>query len=330
MANENKKDFNVMLHDNKDMPKFQTITDQKSIEKYGGSKMYFAPPIDYDKVMKKIPYGKVITVGKIREYFAELNGADFTEPITAGVFVSIVAWASYQRSEDETPYWRTLKANGELNEKYPNGIEAQKEKLEAEGHTILQKGRKNIRYYVKDYEKFLFENAKLPGKRHHILSSLPLCTMSEELLKEILQQNKISTEDAANIFHFVTMQKEIYEQMLYSGPLQDDVPELTREEFEQYPMVLSLSGLFFESDIFYTYEQYLQHLSQTKDYAKEHENYSVTVTHQLPFRNIQIIILEGEWVMVSKNKFPAIHFVIHHPKMCHALENMIVPVMEEE
>ncbi len=91
MANEDKKDFNAMLHDKKDMPKIQIITDQKSIEKYGGSKMYFAPPIDYDKVMKKIPYGKVITVGKIREYFAELNGADFTEPITAGVFVSIVA-----------------------------------------------------------------------------------------------------------------------------------------------------------------------------------------------------------------------------------------------
>ena len=157
MANENKKDFNAMLHDSKDMPKFQIITDQKSIEKYGGNKMYFAPPIDYDNVMRKIPYGKVITVGKIREYFAELNGADFTEPITAGIFVSIAAWASYQRSEDKTPYWRTLKANGELNEKYPNGIEAQKEKLEAEGHIILQKGRKNIRYYVKDYEKFLFD-----------------------------------------------------------------------------------------------------------------------------------------------------------------------------
>ena len=113
-----KKDFNAMLHDNKDMPKFQIITDQKSIEKYGGSKMYFAPPIDYDKVMKKVPYGKVITVGEIRKYFAKLSGADFTEPITAGIFVSIVAWASYQRSEDETPYWRTLKANGELNPKY--------------------------------------------------------------------------------------------------------------------------------------------------------------------------------------------------------------------
>ena len=119
--------------------------------------MYFAPPIDYDKVMKRIPYGKLMTVGKIREYFAEQNHADFTEPITAGIFVSIAAWASAQRTEDETPYWRTLKAKGELNAKYPGGIEAQKEKLEAEGHTIIQKGRKNIRYYVEDYEKALFD-----------------------------------------------------------------------------------------------------------------------------------------------------------------------------
>ena len=156
MANEDKKDFNAMLHNSKDMPKIQTITDANSIEKYGGSRMYFAPPIDYDKVMKQVPYGKVITIGKIREYFAKVNGADFTDPITAGIFASIVAWASYQRTDDETPYWRTLKADGELNAKYPGGVGAQKKKLEEEGHTIIQKGRKNIRYYVKDYEDVLF------------------------------------------------------------------------------------------------------------------------------------------------------------------------------
>lgn len=157
MANEEKKDFNAMLHDSKDMPKFQTITDPKSIEKYGGDKMYFAPPIDYDTVMKKVPCGKVITIGEIREYFARINGADFTEPITAGIFVSIAAWASFQRADNETPYWRTLKANGELNPKYPGGAEAQKKKLEAEGHTVVQKGRTNVRYFVKDYENVLFE-----------------------------------------------------------------------------------------------------------------------------------------------------------------------------
>lgn len=156
MANEDKKDFNAMLNESKDMPKIQTITDEKSIEKYGGDRMYFAPPIDYDKVMRLVPFGKLLTVGTIREYFANMSGADFTEPITAGIFISIVAWASFQRADDKTPYWRTLKANGELNAKYPGGIEAQKEMLEEEGHTIIQKGRKNIGYYVKDYEKALF------------------------------------------------------------------------------------------------------------------------------------------------------------------------------
>ena len=157
MAKEDQKDFNAMLRDSKDMPKIQIITDKRSIEKYGGSRMYFAPPIDYDKAMKQVPYGKVITVGTLREYFAKSNGADFTEPITAGIFVSIAAWASCQRMENETPWWRTLKANGELNPKYPGSIAAQKEKLEAEGHTVLQKGRTNIKYFVKDYEQFLFE-----------------------------------------------------------------------------------------------------------------------------------------------------------------------------
>jgi hypothetical protein len=157
MANENQKDFNAMLHDSKDMPKIQTITDENSIQKYGGNRMYFAPPIDYDRIMRLVPYGKLLTVGAIRDYFAKQSGADFTEPITAGIFVSIAAWASYQRNDDETPYWRTLKANGELNPKYPGGVEAQKEMLEKEGHVIIKKGRTNIRYFVKDYEQALFE-----------------------------------------------------------------------------------------------------------------------------------------------------------------------------
>ena len=155
MANEDKKDFNAMLHKDAGMPKMQIITDEASIQKYGGNRMYFAPPLAYDCIMKTIPYGKVITVGEIRAYLARTNGADFTDPITAGIFVSIAAWASFQRTGNETPYWRTLKAGGELNPKYPGGIEAQKEKLEAEGHTIIQKGRKNIRFYVKDYEKVM-------------------------------------------------------------------------------------------------------------------------------------------------------------------------------
>lgn len=156
MANESKKDFNAMLSNAKDMPKIQTITDEKSIKRYGGSKMLLAPPSYYDEVMKKVPFGKLVTVGKIREYLAAKSGADFTDPMTAGIFVNIAAWASFQRDGNKTPYHRTLKSDGELNEKYPGGAEAQKKLLEEEGHVVTEKGTKK-RYYVKDYEDFLFE-----------------------------------------------------------------------------------------------------------------------------------------------------------------------------
>lgn len=156
MANEDKKDFNAMLLRENGMPKIQLVTDAATIQKYGGERMYFAPPRTYDALMKTVPYGKLLTVGQLREYLAKANGADFTDPITAGIFVSIAAWASFQRKGDETPYWRILKAKGELNPKYPGGVEAQKEKLRAEGHTIEQKGRTNIKYYVKDYQSALY------------------------------------------------------------------------------------------------------------------------------------------------------------------------------
>ena len=157
MAHEDRKDFNAMLRRDNGMPKIQIVTDQATIQKYGGERMYFAPPIAYDALMRAVPRGKVITLGEIRAHLARQNGADFTDPITAGIFVSIAAWASAQRAGDETPYWRTLKAGGELNPKYPGGTEAQKVKLEAEGHTIIQKDRTNIRYFVKDYEAVRFE-----------------------------------------------------------------------------------------------------------------------------------------------------------------------------
>ena len=157
MANERKKDFNAMLKNNKDMPKIQIITDERTIKRYGGTKMLLAPPIFYDELMKRVPAGRLLTVGAIREYLAKQNNADFTDPMTAGIFVNIAAWASYQRNEDITPYWRTIKSNGELNPKYPEGIELQKRLLEEEGHTIITGGLKNIKYYVKDFESSLIE-----------------------------------------------------------------------------------------------------------------------------------------------------------------------------
>ena len=157
MANEDKKDFNQMMNNSKDMPKIVEIKDAEGIKKWGGRTMVIAPPIQYNEIMKKIPKGKVITADLIRKEIAKQNNVEITCPLTAGIFMNICAWASYQRENDQTPYWRTLKANGELNPKYPGGIESQKSLLEKEGHTIVPKGSKNIKYFVKDYQKNLYK-----------------------------------------------------------------------------------------------------------------------------------------------------------------------------
>ena len=87
--------------------------------------------------------------------------------------------------------------------------------------------------------------------------------------------------------------------------------------------------MFCETDIPYSYEEYLAHLKETENFAAEHPNYTLKKTSSHAFCNLQINIHEGRWAMVSKGKAPAIHFVIRHPKLREAIENFIPPVVEE-
>ena len=147
------KSPNQKLHDSRDMPRVEELTDPKAIARYGGARMLIAPPLAYDALMKTVPHGRITTTDRLRGRLADRHGADFTCPLTCGIFVNVAAHASVERGgEDETPWWRTLKKDGELNEKYPEGIDGQKLRLEMEGHEIIQKGK---RYFVKDYEQKL-------------------------------------------------------------------------------------------------------------------------------------------------------------------------------
>lgn len=156
MSNESKKDFNAKMNNSKDMPKVVELNEEAT-KKWGGKTMVIAPPIDYDDFMKKVPKGKLITTDTLRKAIAKKYNTDLTCPLTCGIFINIVAWASYQRNENITPYWRTLKSDGELNVKYPESLELQKRLLQEEGHTIISKGTKNIKYYIKDFKDNLIE-----------------------------------------------------------------------------------------------------------------------------------------------------------------------------
>lgn len=179
-----------------------------------------------------------------------------------------------------------------------------------------------------ELKAFLLADTKLAGSRRSILSAPPLYTMSEEFLTSFLQAHFISEKDKQQILEFASVQRKYLHTILEHSTIEDELPMLTEEEFAQFPPALSLSGLFYEKDLVYTYEDYDKHMCQTREFAESHPNYAVKLTSANAFRNIQIVIHEGQWVMVSKGKSPAIHFVIRHPKLRSAIENMIVPVTE--
>lgn len=150
-----KKTWTEKLHDNKDLPKVERITDKMS-KRWGTGTVVIPAPMEVNEIMKRVPAGKVITINEIRCALAKKHGATIGCPITTGIFAWVAANAAEeqkQKGEKNTiPYWRTLKTGGEINEKYPGGVEAQKRLLENEGHRVVQKGKRHL---VADYEKSL-------------------------------------------------------------------------------------------------------------------------------------------------------------------------------
>lgn len=187
---------------------------------------------------------------------------------------------------------------------------------------IYKKENKNL------YSSFITASINVRGNRRRILSSLPIHTISDELLMKILKRNKVSNEDIKNIQFSIQEQKEIIDNTLQTDIFEDEIVEISKEEFIESPLSLFLADSFFETEIYYTYEDYLEHLKLTKEYSENNTNYKLTFNNHHIFKNIQILILEKHWVMISKNKSPSIHFVIHHPKLRNAIENFIPPVVE--
>ena len=149
-----RKAYNEKLHSPGELPKIEDLSAKpESAACFGGTQLLVAAPMQYNDIMARVPEGRVITADRIRAHLAAQAGADSTCPLTAGIFINICAHASEERGGD-IPWWRTLKAGGKLNEKYPGGIEAQKLLLVAEGHEVFQKGK---RWFVRGFEEKLWE-----------------------------------------------------------------------------------------------------------------------------------------------------------------------------
>ena len=153
------KSWREKLAENKGLPMVQEITPNMS-QRWGTGTVVIPSPKEVDEIMRQVPRGKVITINEIRQLLAHKHKATIGCPITTGIFTWVAANAAgedeMEGKKDITPYWRTLKSGGELNPKYPSGIEGQSARLKAEGHTVeAGKGKKPPK--VKNFEQCLMK-----------------------------------------------------------------------------------------------------------------------------------------------------------------------------
>jgi hypothetical protein len=157
-----KKTWQEKLADKKGLPKVLKL--QKSFPCYNavhkmgveeGEPVVLINPSEVVELMKKVPKGKLITIVEICKTLAKKHHVKGCCSLTTGIFIMTTANAVEEAAQEgkkmRISYWRTLKVDGVLNEKYPGGALAQKKLLEQEGFTVIKKGKK---FMVKDFNKY--------------------------------------------------------------------------------------------------------------------------------------------------------------------------------
>ena len=160
-----KKTWQEKLKDKPSFPKVLRL--EKGFPCYGavhkmgaevGDEIVLVNPSEVVAIMKQVPKGRLITIVEICKEIGRQHDVKACCSLTTGIFIMTAANAVEEASKEgnplDIPYWRTLKAGGFLNEKYPGGQEVHKELLERENFKILARGKK---YQVVGYEKFLMK-----------------------------------------------------------------------------------------------------------------------------------------------------------------------------
>lgn len=202
-----------------------------------------------------------------------------------------------------------------------NEIEYYKEKSDL----LLKKAKPLMEIYresnIKEYHLFLKKDENIVCDRTRYISSLPLFTISDELLIKILKRNKLTKEEINKIIKYKNNEFKHMNSILKKNKVFDYIYVIKENEFISNTPSLSLNNLFIDKTINYTYKEYIEHLKLTNEYAKNNKNYNILTEEDKTFKNITITILKNNHVIISKNSNPTIHFVIRHPKLVAAIES---------
>ena len=202
-----------------------------------------------------------------------------------------------------------------------NEIEYYKEKSDL----LLKKAKPLMEIYrennIKEYHLFLKKDENIECDRTRYISSLPLFTISDELLIKILKRNKLTKEEINKIIKYKNNEFKYMNSILKKNKVFDYIYVIKEYEFISDTPSLLLNNLFIDKTINYTYKEYIEHLKLTNEYSKNNKNYNILTEKDKTFKNITITILKNNHVIISKNSNPTIHFVIRHPKLVAAIES---------
>lgn len=138
-ASRSRTNSAVHKRDHAPAPTIKALTEQKGAN-YPPGRMLIASPLAIDAILREIPRGRVITMPALRERLAAQFGADYTCPITTGIFLRILGEAALEESRgDDVPVWRVVTADGACLEKIVGGPERQAQRLQAEGVTMTKR-----------------------------------------------------------------------------------------------------------------------------------------------------------------------------------------------
>ena len=204
----------------------------------------------------------------------------------------------------------------------------------ASANQLLSHAKPLMKIYRKEQEAEYFQYRRKcymkKGYRRGLCSAPPLYTISEELLNQILSFNGIGQEDAARIREKVCHYKQEIEKILESQRIDDEIHIISSDSVAEEKEMLMLSEIFEEVKLFYNKELYEKHLEEIAQFAERHKYYSYSLSREKGFKNIQIHICEGQYVIMSKNNEPVIQFIIENPQLRTAIENFHMMQIEEE
>ncbi|WP_130838000.1 helix-turn-helix domain-containing protein [Lachnoclostridium sp. Marseille-P6806] len=172
-------------------------------------------------------------------------------------------------------------------------------------------------------ERLLQQEMASSAPCRRLLTAPPVHTISDHLLEKLLARSHITPDMAEPIRAYVRASRKRIRHLLKRSTLEEIISLWSPEEYTRAPVPLSLIYLSGGTDVYYSYEEYREHLRETEAFAAHCKGYQLTFDRTPCLRNIQITLRPGEYAVISRNRAPNLHLVLHHPRLLEAIGRLM-------